>query len=69
MRWIKTENIPSWVYNGNYHYWTMSAYNDSTSSVYIISRSGDATNAGVPDIPYDVSLAVRPVITLKKSAI
>ena len=28
------ENTPSWVYNSNYWYWTMSQYEDSASSVW-----------------------------------
>ena len=60
------ENVPSWVYNSYYYYWTMSPNNDSASSVWHVGRGGDL------DYYYGVLSndgVVRPVINLKKSAI
>ena len=55
---------PTWVYNSNYWYWTMSQYNDSVSSVWRVGSDGKL------EAPYDGSQGVvRPVIVLPKSAI
>ena len=63
--WVKTENTPSWVYNSNYSYWTMTQYNDSASGVWGVTSDG-----GLDDIyvSYDYRV-VRPVIVLSKSNI
>ena len=60
--YIKTESTPSWVYNSNYWYWTMSQYQDSASSVWGVDVDGSLYASGVSG--YTV---VRPVITLSKS--
>ena len=63
---VKTENTPSWVYNSNYTYWTMSPYNDSVSSVWTVGNDGNLIyNYGVSNL----GIAVRPVIVLNKSAL
>ena len=62
--WQQTENTPSWVYNSNYSYWTMSSYNDSSSTVWDVTSHGYLSNKDVSE--FDV---VRPVIVLPKSAI
>ncbi len=56
---------PSWVYNSNYLYWTMSQYEDSTSYVWRVDGDGDVYYNDV----YSNIGFVRPVITLLKSAI
>ncbi len=61
----KNGETPSWVYNSNYWYWTMSQYEDSTSYVWDVSRYGNAYDY----IVYSNEGSVRPVITIKKSAI
>ncbi len=71
--WSVTENTPSWVringsINGEYSYWTMSAFGDSNNSVitapYIRTES---VNGGFTDgSSYRV---VRPVIILDKSVL
>ena len=61
----KSEDTPSWVYNGSYYYSTMSPYEDSTSSVWYVDNIGRLGNRDV----YDDSYVVRPVITLSKSAL
>ena len=55
-------NVPSWVYNTSYAYWTMSQNGDS-SSMWMVNRNGRLDNG---DQPY--SLVVRPVLELSKSA-
>lgn len=60
--WQKTESTPSWVYNSNYSYWTMSQYNDSASDVWSVNYDGRLDD---DDVSYD--RVVRPVITLSKS--
>ena len=56
---------PSWVYNDQYYYWTMSQYESSTSSVWLVDYSG-YVRSGTAD---NIEGAVRPVITLLKSSI
>ena len=54
---------PSWVYK--YEYWTMSQWEDSTSYVWFVGHGG---GVGI-DLVYATRGSVRPVITIKKSAI
>lgn len=57
---LVTDDVPSWVYNSDYSYWTMSPYNDSTFyvwDVYGTLRDIDITS---------YNSVVRPVISLKK---
>ena len=64
---FNSENTPSWICGNGYWYWTMSAYEDSTSRVWsIIGSSGDVDDNDLNFHGLDV---VRPVITLSKSAI
>ena len=56
---------PSWVYNSNYWYWTMSQFEDDTSGVWKVGDSGGVYHYAV----YNNESSVRPVITLLKSAI
>ena len=58
----------SWMYNGNYSYWTMSQYNDSQSAVWRVNGSGMVGMHGVDGGVYHEPLAVRPVLELNKSA-
>ena len=63
---LNTENTPSWVYNSQYYYWTMSQYDDSASFVWGVTSDGSVYG------DYGVSSSgsvVRPVITLLKSSI
>ena len=61
----KTEATPSWLYNSNYYYWTMSPTDDSSSYVWYVNSDGNIhyTNVGSP------SGVLRPVIVLSKSNI
>ena len=56
------ENVPNWVYNSNYVYWTMSPQNDSASNVWNVDDDGRLYNNRVHN-----SFVVRPVIVLSKS--
>ena len=60
--WQKTDSTPSWVYNTNYEYWTMSPYNDTAFDVWRVSNNGFLNESGVGN-----NIAVRPVIVLSKT--
>ena len=65
--WMKTEDVPSWLYSLNYQYWTSSPCHDSETGVWSVISGGDLTCQGVEDpINY---WNVRPVIVLPKSAL
>ena len=58
-------NTPNWVYSSDYWYWTMSPYNDSSSSVWRMNSDGNLS-----DYLVDTDTgAVRPVINVYKSKI
>ena len=57
-------NTPSWAYNNNYVYWTMTQKDDA-SKVWFVYGSGDL---GCDYVNYSYS-TVRPVIVLNKSAL
>ena len=59
------ENVPNWVYNSNYWYWTMSPNNDSASYVWNVGGGGSLSNYNVDGL----DIVVRPVITISKSSI
>lgn len=62
---VNSEYTPNWVYNNNYEYWTMSSIGDYTYHVWNVQAAGRLCE-------YDVchpGVAVRPVITIKKSAL
>ena len=62
----KSENTPSWLYNENYSYWTMSAYVELPNYyMWYVTNNGRVKNRYV----YYSGIVVRPVITLLKSAI
>ena len=66
-RYDSSENTPSWVYNKNYNYWTMSSEDNSSSEVWIVYKYGNAFTNHVYGGNHD--FVVRPVITLLKSSI
>ncbi len=55
------ENVPTWVYNSNYWYWTMTPKADS-SNVWNVFVNGLSDDGGVSS-----SYMVRPVLELSKS--
>lgn len=60
-----TENVPSWIY-GDYYYWTMSQWNNSSTVWYVLS-DGSLYDMNVSTYYYRT--VVRPVIVLPKSAL
>ena len=70
--WVKTDDVPTWVYNSNYWYWTSTRYNDSSSNVWFVSGIGELVPLSV-DIHYNNGYTgygvVRAVITISKSAL
>ena len=63
--WQATDATPTWLYDSSYWYWTMSPYNNSSSSVWYVGSGGFLYN---PDV-YAGNGAVRPVINVYKSKI
>ena len=63
--WVKTDDVPTWVYNSNYWYWTSTRYNDSSSNVWYVYGGGALGLFPV----FSTSGVVRPVITISKSNI
>ena len=53
---------PTWVYNSNYWYWTMSQY-EASSHVWRVNSNGELHHIGVSSCDM-----VRPVLVLSKSA-
>ena len=62
--WLPTDSTPTWVYNSNYYYWTMSPWNDSASGVWCVRDGGSLGGYSV-----GIGSVVRPVITISKSSI
>ena len=56
------ENVPSWVYNSNYYYWTMTPKAES-SNVWVVYNYDCLFTDGISS-----SDMVRPVLELSKSA-
>ena len=63
---VNPEYTPSWVYNSNYWYWTMSQYEDSPSRVWTVRNDGGLGSSNVSGSP---DYVVRPVITLSKTSL
>jgi len=61
----RNDNVPSWVYNSNYWYWTSSQHPSSASGVWSVFSDGSLSNDGVSND----GIVVRPVITISKSNI
>ena len=64
-KWNKTDNTPTWVYNSQYFYWTMSQYNNSDSMIWYVNGNGYIRS----DYVRYTNGTVRPVINLYKSKI
>ena len=61
------KNVPSWVYNSNYYYWTMTKYPGSEFEVWRVGNDGSIYAKYV--VYNNSTLVVRPVIVLPKSAL
>ena len=68
--WVKRDDMPSWLNNTSYSYWTMSPDGDSSTAVYIMRPNGITDKYRVG---FFYSVAgyygglVRPVITISKN--
>ena len=63
---LNSESTPSWVYNSNYYYWTMSPFQDEARRVWDIDING---NVGASGVWNSCNSVVRPVVTFSKSAL
>jgi len=71
MVYKSTESTPQWLYDVDYNYYTMSPNEDSDSSVWAFfgnNSMGELISLSVGKSTNNVS-SVRPVITLKKTAL
>ena len=64
---IVGENVPDWLCNSQYSYWTMTPYNDDNYHVWVVGIH--YSEAILKDTNYNSFSSVRPVINLKKSAL
>ena len=64
----KTATTPSWVYNSNYCYWTISQYLDSSFDVWYVNDNGVLSKNYVGS-SYNNDRTIRPVISLYKTAL
>ena len=64
MSWMTTENTPIWVYYDFLNYMTMSADGDSNYVIKTICKVGI-----IPNSVYSGNDTIRPVVTIKKSAL
>ena len=62
--WVPSSSTPSFVYNSDYEYWTMSVCNDSASIVWYVYNDGGLYSGHVYNYNF---LVVRPVIVISKS--
>ena len=70
LTFAKSADTPDWVYNSNYHsYWTMSPADDSDKAVYRIQNDGSMASWGVWGYSGYHKGTVRPVVTIRKSAL
>ena len=62
-------SVYSWLYNGNYSYWTSSKY--SYKDIYCVDPFGkiNHTSSGFQTGVYNYFITVRPVIVLSKSVL
>lgn len=67
-----TDEVPSWIYDKDMKYWTMTGYEDVGSRMFIINSNGSACFRDLEDRNFTYvfnSYAIRPVINLNKCAI
>lgn len=63
--YLPSSSTPSWIYNSDYGYWTMTSYQDSSRAVWRVDTRGGLSN--INGAVYLVNYVVRPVITISKS--
>ena len=59
-----TNSVPTWLYNSNYHYWTMSS-SVKIKNAWVVEYNGSIYDCSV----INSDTVIRPVINVKKSAI
>ena len=69
LTFAKSADTPDWVYNSKYKYWTMSPTDDSDKAVYRIKQKGSMASWGVFGYFENDKGTVRPVVTIRKSAL
>ena len=64
----KTEDTPTFIFNSNYGYWTMSSLEDNFKSVYAVATNG---NSGLTSVSsnYNNFRTIRPVVIISKSVL
>ena len=68
--YLPAENTPNFVYSSNYWYWTMTPLNDTSAFVYAVRSDIISWSTVCSDEPGPVNIGVvRPVVTIKKSAL
>ena len=72
--YIPSSSTPNWTYNSNYWYWTMSAYQDSSSHARGVFSTGEVLASFINDgsgstSGRNSSGVVRPTIVLSKSVL
>lgn len=72
--YLKTDNVPWWIYDSKYNYWTMSGLHDFNRVVYTILKNGnvnahDFGTGGCGDNCVYSKNAIRPVINVDKCAL
>ena len=63
--YLPSSSTPSWIYNSDYGYWTMTSYQDSSIAVWRVDTRGGLSN--INGAVYLENYVVRPVITISKS--
>ena len=66
--WVPSIKTPSWMYNVNCDYWTMTSYQDEILYIWYIKQNGFLDRREVAGYPSKYT-AVRPVITISKSVL
>lgn len=59
-------DTPLWVYNNDFWYWTMSNYNDSTNSLWVVRNNGTLHDNGYKGGVLDTECTVRPIVIFSK---
>ena len=69
MQVVQTDDTPSWIFEEGYGYWTSTATADKADEVWYVNPGGFVYSRGVGVYYYNYYGAIRPVITISKSAL
>ena len=64
--YTRSDDTPNWVYNSSYTYWTMDSCANNSQNVYVVGINNILGSDTIVSSDYEV---LRPVITIKKSAL